>query len=262
MKVGLLDSGIGGWSFLSKIEEAFPQNEYLYFADQKNCPYGNKSLTELKIIVDEWINIINTKDIDVLILACNTLTAWFKDRFEKELRIPVLGTTDGLETQRFGERNIVLLATIKTIQSQWYQNLFPNVNITQIGNTWLANTIEKRFALTHTELLKLKAEVESKAGTDWNEMILGCTHYPLITHQLKTIWPDKIFVNPADTIIKELETLLQTKKLGTGNIIMYTTGEKEILKEQLNLFFTEKKHYKIKISKLGKKRGTEQFKMS
>lgn len=245
MKVGLLDSGIGGWSFLTKIEERYPQHKYLYFADQKNCPYGNKTLSELEMIADSWIDIFKEKEIDILVIACNTLTAWFKERFRNKLKIPVFGTTDGLERKEITDKRMVLLATVKTVQSQLYQRIFSDKDLCQIGNVWLANTIEKSFSLSIVEMQKLKQEVESNAGVEWDKLILGCTHYPLIQKQLEELWPEKTFIDPADTIVDELECYLEKSNILDGEIVMYTSGEEEKFKEQIASFFDDKKQRKI-----------------
>ncbi|MCK2000091.1 aspartate/glutamate racemase family protein [[Brevibacterium] frigoritolerans] len=239
MEVALLDSGIGGWSFLTKIEREYPNHNYHYFADQKNCPYGNKSLSELAEITDNWIKLFKEKQIDILILACNTMTAWFKQRFESQLNIPVFGTTDGLEKHSFAEGKVVLLATVKTVQSQWYQRIFPELDLFQVGNTWLAETIEEHFLLSNNELDLLKQQVEERAGRYWNTMILGCTHYPLIQEQLKIIWPNKLFINPADTISEELKPFLSDSIVANHKIIMYTSGDLASLKKQVLSFFDQ-----------------------
>lgn len=253
MKVGLLDSGIGGWSFLTKIEERYPQHKYLYFADQKNCPYGNKSLSELEDIADSWIEVFKEKEIDILVIACNTLTAWFKEKFRNELNIPVFGTTDGLEKKEITDKKMVLLATVKTVQSQLYQKIFPDKDLCQIGNVWLANTIEKSFSLSRQDMQKLKLEVENNAGVEWDKLILGCTHYPLIQKQLEELWPEKTFIDPADTIVAELRRYLEKSNILDGEIIMYTSGEEEKFKEQIASFFDQKKQKKISSDRINKK---------
>lgn len=237
MEVALLDSGIGGWSFLTKIEREYPNHNYHYFADQKNCPYGNKSLLELAEITDNWIKLFKEKQIDILILACNTLTAWFKKKFESKLNIPVFGTTDGLEKQSFSEGKAVLLATVKTVQSQWYQRVLPELDLVQLGNTWLAETIEEHFFLLDKELDLLKQQVEETAGQNWSTMILGCTHYPLIQEQFDLLWPEKNFINPAYTIVEELKQYLYGSVEGNHKIIMYTSGELDLFKKQVVSYF-------------------------
>lgn len=252
--MALLDSGIGGWSFLTKIEEKYPQHTYLYYADQKNSPYGNKSFSELEAIAQEWISLFKEQEIDLLILACNTLTASFKETFQRHLDVPVYGTTDGLLESSSRDENLVLLATVSTVKSGWYNKIFPGVNLFSVGSTWLAATIEKKFSLTEIELEMLKLEVENIAGSGWGSMILGCTHYPLIKNQLELIWPDKLFIDPAETIVEKLSDHLMCPSVNS-NIIMYTTGDSELLEEQVRSFFNEKKQKKISSAKIRQTEG-------
>ncbi|MED2737467.1 glutamate racemase [Bacillus toyonensis] len=247
MKIALLDSGIGGWSFLRKIEEELPQHKYLYFADQKNCPYGNKSISELEAVADYWINVFKEKEVDVIVLACNTMTALFKDRMQASLSIPVIGTTDGLEKGFQTSDKVVLLATNNTVKSGWYQKLFSNIDMKSAGNSWLAKEIEDTTTLSISSGIKLRNEVDELCTDDWHSMILGCTHYPLIESELKKVWPDKVFINPADFIIPQIMRLTQGKSPNADahNIIMYTTGEVELLKRQAKSFFIDEAQNKI-----------------
>lgn len=254
LKVALLDSGIGGWSFLTKIEEKYPQHTYLYYADQKNSPYGNKSFSELEAITHNWISLFKEQEIDLLILACNTLTASFKTTFQRHLNVPVYGTTDGLIEDSISEENLVLLATVSTVKSGWYNKIFPNKNLFLAGSTWLAATIEKKFFLTEIELDMLKLEVENIAGSNWESMILGCTHYPLIKNQLELIWPNKQFIDPAETIVEKLSDYLMCSGVNS-NIIMYTTGNASLLEEQVRSFFNEKNQKKISSAKIRQTEG-------
>ncbi|MGN5650583.1 glutamate racemase [Bacillus sp. Brlt_9] len=247
MRIALLDSGIGGWSFLMKMTAELPDHTYLYFADQKNCPYGNKSISELEAIADYWIDVIKEKEVDVVVLACNTLTALFKGRIQASLSIPVIGTTDGLEKSYFTSDKVVLLATNNTVKSGWYQNLFSDIDMKSVGNSWLAKEIEDSSTISIGSGIKLRNEVDEVCADDWHSMILGCTHYPLIEKELKKVWPDKLFINPANYIISNLTQLAEkiSPQMNTHNIIMYTTGEVELLKKQAGSFFMKENKNKI-----------------
>lgn len=245
MKIGLFDSGIGGWSFLKKIEKAFPFHHYKYFADQKNCPYGNKTYNELENIAEQWISVFKEEELDVLVIACNTMTVLFKDKIQRSLQIPVIGTTDGLNEELFGDKTVVLLATKKTVESEWYPRHLPSVNLISIGNSWLANAIEEKTTLSDLQKLTLKREIHRVAGEDWDEMILGCTHYPLVRNQLEEIWTDKVFFDPADRIVEVLMTYLNTEvelmnQKEKFKIQMFTTGNEELFRRQIASFFDEK----------------------
>lgn len=239
MKIGLFDSGIGGWSFLHKVEKAFPFHQYKYFADQKNCPYGNKTYNELEKIAEQWISTFKDEELDILIIACNTMTVMFKEKIQSSLQIPVIGTTDGLNEKFFQEKRVVLLATQKTIESEWYPRNLPSVDLISVGNSWLANTIEEKPALSDLEKLVLEREVRRVAGDNWDQMILGCTHYPLVREQLQGIWEDKTFFDPADKIVEVLVPYVNSEGKGRGKIQMFTTGNEEMFRGQIASFFDE-----------------------
>lgn len=69
-----------------------------------NNPYENKNITKLTRIIEEWSKVLKNAQLNVLVIACNILTAWFKDKFEYQLKIPVYSTTDGLNEVFFAIR--------------------------------------------------------------------------------------------------------------------------------------------------------------
>lgn len=253
MRIGFFDSGIGGWSFLRKVEKAFPFHDYLYFADQKNCPYGNKSMEELESIVEQWIMVFKEEQLDVLVVACNTMTVLFKEKIQRSLEIPVIGTTDGINEMLFRNKKVVLLATQKTVESGWYDRNLSSIDLISVGNSWLANAIEEDMRLSSLQKLILEREVQKVAGEDWDLMILGCTHYPLVRKQLEEIWDYKEFFDPAERVVEVLKVLVGAelkKEEGYSRIRMFTTGNKEVFEKQINSFFGEMTAKKIECEML------------
>lgn len=73
-KIGILDSGIGGTTVLSKIKELLPKEDYVYYKDDRNNPYGEKSDDELQEIVKTGVKFLLSNDCKIIVLACNTAT--------------------------------------------------------------------------------------------------------------------------------------------------------------------------------------------
>ena len=84
-KIGVLDSGIGGTTVLDKMVELLPNEEYVYYKDTKNNPYGEKSEEELYKIVKGIVTfLINKKNCKMIVLACNTATTKCMKKLRKE----------------------------------------------------------------------------------------------------------------------------------------------------------------------------------
>ena len=73
-KIGVFDSGIGGLSILKVMKEVMPKENYIYYADSKNCPYGNKSIDELIDITSNIVDYLLSNDVKIIVIACNTAT--------------------------------------------------------------------------------------------------------------------------------------------------------------------------------------------
>lgn len=82
--IGIFDSGIGGLSVLESIREFLPYENILYLADEKNCPYGTKSLEEVRKITLDNINYLKSKGAKIIVVACNTATSSIIDIVSKD----------------------------------------------------------------------------------------------------------------------------------------------------------------------------------
>ena len=89
MRVGLFDSGIGGITVLKEMLKYHPNNEYFYYGDTLNVPYGDKTIEELYNCVEKIIDYLKEKKVDIIIIACGTVSANLYDRLKKEIDIPI-----------------------------------------------------------------------------------------------------------------------------------------------------------------------------
>ena len=119
MRVGLFDSGIGGLTVLKILMDKYPSNDYIYYGDTKNVPYGDKSKEELLDLARSNINFLISKNVDMIIVACGTVSSNCLDILVKEYDIPIISivkpTIDYLNNSMFN--NIGIIATHATINS-------------------------------------------------------------------------------------------------------------------------------------------------
>ena len=87
MKIGIFDSGIGGLTVLAELIKKYPNNKYYYFGDNINAPYGTKSKEELLKLSNKIINFLNKKDVDLIIVACGTISSNVFDKLPKDTKI-------------------------------------------------------------------------------------------------------------------------------------------------------------------------------
>lgn len=179
MKIGIFDSGIGGLNVLKELINVFPNNHYIYYGDTKNVPYGNKSKEELMMLSRSIIKFFEEKDVDLIIIACGTVSSNCYSDLLQETNIKIFDiitpTINYINNCSF--KNIGLIGTTKTIESNIFQNNIKNRNIIYKDTPIFVPIIENNEILIREkdiikELKKFKNKIDC--------LILGCTHYPLL----------------------------------------------------------------------------------
>lgn len=211
MKVGLFDSGIGGLSVLKRLIEKYPNNEYIYFGDTKNLPYGSKTIEELKILARNNIDFLLRFNVDIIIIACGTVSSncleYLKDNYNMPIIDIISPTINYLNNSNYN--NIGIIATEATINSHIFKNNI-NKNIYEIATPKLVPLIEGTTTGNIDIVLK---EYLNNYKDKIDVLVLGCTHYPLISSNIKNILEETKLLNMADYI--------NIDNYGTGKVNIY-----------------------------------------
>ena len=226
IRIGLFDSGVGGFTVLKKILQFYPQFPCVYLADTARLPYGNRSQKEIREIADEVLGWLIGQDLSAIIVACNTTNSLALDVLVKNLNVPTFGLIDS-GVQMIWEKRIGVLATSATVTSKAYTkkilSLKPNsfvleqacpafVPMIEMGQF---NSLEIRN-IAH-EYLKplLKSKVEA--------IILGCSHYPLLLPLFKELLPDNVrIIDPAIGLARNLDNLIKNENQICENLVDYS----------------------------------------
>ena len=189
LKVGIFDSGIGGFTILDSLLKTRNDVEVFYLADIKRVPYGKKDFEQIRFIAKEICNWYEDKNLDALLIACNTTNACALDILENNLKIPVFDLINSV-SEKITKNFIGVLATSATIKSSYYKKIIEskreNIKVFQQACPEFVSEIEKTNLnfnklnyLTNLYLNPLLKE-------NIEEIILGCSHYPLIYDVLKS----------------------------------------------------------------------------
>ncbi len=173
MRIGVFDSGLGGLSVLKELINKYPNNEYIYVGDNLNVPYGDKSIQELQVLTTKIINFLNSKDVDLIIVACGTISSNFNFRSDKVIK--VVDATINYVNNNY--RHVGLMATNRTIESNYFQKRL-NVVVDVLKTPLLVPMIESGkidLSIINNYMASFK---------DIDALILGCTHYALIKDYL------------------------------------------------------------------------------
>lgn len=181
MRIGVFDSGIGGLTVLKTLIKRFPNNEYIYYGDTKNLPYGNKSIEELKIFSSTIIEFLLDKKVDMIIIACGTVSSNLSSYLKEKYNVPIIDIISPVINylNNSNYNNIGIIATQATINSKIFSRNV-NKNIKEVACPMFVPLIEnnKIYELNNY----FKEYLEDLKDSDL--IVLGCTHYPLIKKEI------------------------------------------------------------------------------
>lgn len=184
MKVGIFDSGIGGLTVLKNLYKHYPNNEYIYYGDTLNLPYGTKSKEQLKELSKNDIDFLLSKNVDIIIIACGTVSSNCIDYLNTQYNIPIYDiispTINYINKSQY--KNIGVIATNATINSHIFKNNI-NKNIYEIPTPDFVPIIE------NNQYDKLEETIDKYLKEYKNNLdllVLGCTHYPIIKDYIAT----------------------------------------------------------------------------
>lgn len=233
--IGLFDSGIGGLTVLRAINEVLPDENIVYYADTAHLPYGSKTPEQINEYVREIGQFMLDKDIKLLLMACNTSSALALDELKKWYPIPVIGIIEpaiSIVKANYPQNSkIGVIATPATVKSGVYQARLSQEGYIPFAQpaTELVSAIEGNLGNEYID--KILSEYISKLPSDISALILGCTHYPIVTENIKRIlYKGCDIINPAMAQALEAKRYLADNDLLSDNRLFndfYVSGDRE-----------------------------------
>ena len=236
LKVGIFDSGIGGFTILNSLLKTRKDVEVFYLADTKRIPFGNKNSKEIRLIAEEICTFFVDKNLDALLVACNTTNACALDILEDNLKVPCFDLINSV-SEIVDKQIIGVLATQTTVRSSYYKKAInakkENTIIFQQECPEFVSEIEKE-KLNLDKLNSLSdLYLRPLINKNIEELILGCSHYPLIYNFLRKKIDSNIkIIDPSEALIK---------KFNEAFIIPKTERYESISYDNVDFFVTSKK---------------------
>lgn len=239
--IGIIDSGVGGLTVAKEVIRQLPNENIVYLGDTSRCPYGPRQGEEVKAFTWELTNFLLTKEIKMLIIACNTATAVALEEIRNELSIPVIGViSPGARTaiKKTANHIIGVIGTEGTVKSRAYEKALKEINKHVVTHSLacpnfvpLVESGEFEGALAEKIVRQTLQPLKNK---DMDTLILGCTHYPLLEPLIKQVMGEHVkVISSGDETAREASTILHhNKMLNRGqeetNHQFYTTGSTAI----------------------------------
>ncbi len=255
LKIGIFDSGIGGFTILNSLLKTRKDVEVFYLADTKRIPFGNKTFEEIRFIAKEISSFFEDKNLDALLIACNTTNACALDILQNNLRIPcfdLINSVSGIVKGKI----IGVLATQTTVRSSYYEIALSsknqNLKIYQQECPEFVSEIEKE-KLNFNKLNFLSdLYLRPLLKKNIEELILGCSHYPLIYDFIRKQIPSNIkVIDPSQTLIKNFNESFPTPKnssyesVSYENVRFYVTSEKDEFFKKIKSWLEINKEIKL-----------------
>lgn len=238
MKVGVFDSGIGGLTVVKSLLENKLFEEIIYFGDTARVPYGIKDKTTIIRYAIEAVEFFKNFELDLIIVACNTVSAHALYEMREVSSCPVIGVVEAgiLATSnalKDKNSNILILGTKATINSKAYEiglkeKGFNNLQAKATG--LFVPIVEEE--IYSGEILEATFRHYFDALKKPDAIILGCTHFPLISDAIQNYFgKDTILIHSGDAIVEQLELDFKfTTKYETTKLEFFASENPEALK--------------------------------
>ncbi len=255
--IGVFDSGIGGLTVLREIWEAVPDESTIYFGDNSRSPYGTKSRSTVIRYSLQNMKFLESKDVKMIVIACNTASAYAYEELKKRANVPVVEVvTPGADVACRATKNgrIGIIATKGTISTGVYKKAvedrakelgMENIEIFEQACPLFVSLAEEGW--WDREVTRLTAEEYLKplkeAGVD--TLVMACTHYPLLSKVIQEVMGDGVtLVNTGEATAKVVKELLNsegTTSEGNNSPVreFYTSDEPELFEQVATPFLGE-----------------------
>lgn len=240
MKVGIFDSGMGGLSVLHRALQMMPGIDYIYYADKKNVPYGEKTVEQVKSFVDEIIRFLIEKNVDAIVIACNTATSVATQEYRNEFPVPIIGmepaVKKAVEDLKDVPGRVLVAATPITIAGDKLLKLVDRVDdakkVDLIALPQLVHFAEAGEFESERVVDSLKESLKDYPVEEYKAVVMGCTHFNYFKGNYKKIFPQTTrYVDGVEGTLRQLQrklpkTLSETELSGQGTVEYYYSGNK------------------------------------
>ncbi len=211
--MAFLDSGIGGMTTMHAVMQLLPNEHYAYFCDTKNVPYGNKSDTEILRLASAMMERIAKYPVKAVILACNTITAVCVQKFRVEYPFKIFGIEPAVRPALKNGGKTLVLATNRTINELQNRGLGEAADL--FAPFLLAKEIER---CANPYALNIEEHLPPDCGYD--NVVLGCTHYPLVLPQIAARYPRAKVWDGNDGLARHIARIVKAdNKEGANDVI-------------------------------------------
>lgn len=234
--IGVFDSGIGGLSVLSQIIKILPNEEYIYYADTDNVPYGLKTNKQIKEYTKEAVDFLVSKNVKAIVIACNTATSIAIEDLRKQYNIPIVGIEPAAKPaiEHRNNKKVLLMATPVTVREEKLKKLLKRVDsahcVDLLAMPELVKFAEREEFTSSNVKDYIKERLNKYNLNEYSELVLGCTHFPFFKEIFSQIFPKDVqIIDGSLGVANRLKRILENENMIGNNklkITYYYSGRK------------------------------------
>jgi glutamate racemase len=244
--IGIFDSGIGGTSIFKEIHSLLPAEHFIYLADSKHAPYGNKTKDEIVHLSIKNTELLLDEGCKIIVVACNTATTNAISYLREKYEVPFIGIEPAIKPAALKTRTKVvgILATRGTLSSQLFHkttDLYASgIKVIEQVGEGIVPLIETGQLDSKKMLALLKNYIDPMIKADIDYLVLGCTHYPYLIPILEKMLPKKVtIIDSGLAVAKQTQAILKANDLLNSNmtkplIKLYSNRDIVVLNSILN----------------------------
>ena len=222
--VGVFDSGMGGVSVLRKLCRVMPGEDFIYFGDSANAPYGTKSKEEIRILTEKAFDYLRKKRCKAVVIACNTATsAAAKHLRAKYPDYTIIGLEPALKPAALSMDypRVLAMATPLTLKEEKFNSLMAQyedkAEFIKLPAPKLVEFIESGEFDSAEEIAYLEEILAPYSGNKVDAVVLGCTHFPFARKNIQRILGDEVLVFDGGLgAARQTRRVLEAKSLLNG----------------------------------------------
>lgn len=231
--IGVYDSGLGGLTVWREVRRMLPRESLVYLGDGKNCPYGSRPRQQVQELADDAVADLVAQGCKMVVVACNTATAAAIDLLrEKYADLPIVGMEPAVKPACLATRSGVVgvLATERSLDGDLFRRTAAKYGsgievLTYPGRGFVELVEADREDSSEAEAC-VRAAVEPMLAHGADQIVLGCTHYPLLVPVLERILAGHgvTIVDPSPAVARRVGQLLDSHDLraAADNIPSFT----------------------------------------
>ncbi|HOP27949.1 MAG TPA: glutamate racemase [Spirochaetota bacterium] len=235
--IAFFDSGIGGITVLHEALRLLPDEDYIYYADTLNAPYGTREKHEVKKLVSDAVDFIVQKEVKAVVIACNTATSAAVEDLRRTYSIPIIGmepaVKPAVEKNGRAHKRVIVTATPLTLKEEKLRNLIDRVDNEHIVDLLPLPDLVKfaeRYEFSGEDVYAyIQEEFSSYDLQQYGTVVLGCTHFIYFKKMLTDILPSHIdIIDGNKGTVNNLKKIIENRGEpggGSGMINYFCSGE-------------------------------------